>query len=1411
MVTLAMLLALPADDAAERPIVGAVYFYWYEWDPVTETGSWPGGIYNTPLEGYYSSARYGDNLRSLQRGADWGVTDFFMDFWGRGWLGEDGQARERLLVRAAEELRARGYRIHMSMYQDGEDFDVKDLAANAEPGRQLRWWLEELAAGSDAWTRYRGRPVGLIYARNGTPVPSEDVGAYRRFLERRYGDVASLNRAWGTTLASWADVGLEGRPGQAWADLGDFRRAEWQTQWEDLQTRLRAEVGVPGIELSFDTGYAPYPWAGIDGFVQVFGGPHTYAGPYTPEQQLAERHLYHAAGRNHGRLSFDHHKGYYHDWSIRIPGISWWPEPYRLDRSFVGLLANRAQATLHMSWNEWWEGSNLEPSEEFGKGPCETNLLYSTLMQEAFASLARPEEGARVALLANEWPLRRAHPGWDDTLRTLTLVRRWGIPFATITGSPLDADLEPYDVIIAPTGGVGFERDPEVAERLLSLAGEGKVVVTSRWPGMRDRLGIPINDRPASADGKTAFNAFFDVGTEADAACLVQGFSVAEVWPHLMSFDGRPATVRWTPAVGDVLVLDLPTTPGRDHLLRWAGAALWPHTVAVVVNGRDVATVEVSAGAGRYEAPIGSDVIGYGARATVALVYRPPLVPKLFDPSTYPTEDRACNVALDWVQISTPEVPALTQEPLGVPQGLRVRSVAHALHALPSWRDEGDWRDPLRDHATVFSRYEADGIPRDIRVPWGEGAVVYVNGSIAGSEEEPYVRGWLPAVTGLTSEPRVHGPDTVGVVLSMGDSRVIAVLNDGAPMEPREIEALVAVPEATGAAARVLRRDGAKDAPIGLTQWGSQLRLVDTIRAFGLYEVCPGPLLIEPEALELVPGAIRPWRIKLRNPMDRPVRADISLRAVIPTLSAEPTRVTVPARSEVTVELIVRAREDIDWGIKTMVLRVLTDSTDARTVRAVTVRPLPEIVCCASDSPVEPGGVVRLMVVGNRHLVPAPAEEVTVTVGGRVTSVDVLRPGESLTATVGALEAIPVANPGIGAVAWVTGTVRYRCMGVSRESTFRVPMVVEPEAATPPGALWKIVAYDPGGPGVAPVHLAIDLSGVRVDHHRVTLRDAGAAVVPHVWDGDTLHALTAIPEGGGRCLYLCEGEDVAEPCDLRLATDGLGTGSGCLTVSNGVYSITWEEGAGGCVTHLISDTTGCDYGAGTFGAGAGRYQLEPKLGTTYGDGSHVVDEMIWQRDGPGSLRIVAGGDGDPVVIVEARSRGPLQATQRYVLVAGQPWFIVESTATAPEGPPEELVLLDFRLRRGGLTKITPNWVGIPAEFGQERPHFGWRESVHVPDTMTMLERPDPSNREAWTLALLQGDELTHIRQGFWPSRRMRAGRCRYAEVELVARPAPSCATVRAAVILHSGHHVAGREVLARLRTPPLVAVSPVRE
>ncbi|MBC7288709.1 MAG: hypothetical protein H5T86_11865, partial [Armatimonadetes bacterium] len=63
-----------AQTGLDRPWISDTYFYWYEWDYERRSGNWLGGVYNTPLFGYYDSRRLADNLRELHCAAEWGIT-----------------------------------------------------------------------------------------------------------------------------------------------------------------------------------------------------------------------------------------------------------------------------------------------------------------------------------------------------------------------------------------------------------------------------------------------------------------------------------------------------------------------------------------------------------------------------------------------------------------------------------------------------------------------------------------------------------------------------------------------------------------------------------------------------------------------------------------------------------------------------------------------------------------------------------------------------------------------------------------------------------------------------------------------------------------------------------------------------------------------------------------------------------------------------------------------------------------------------------------------------------------------------------------------------------------------------------------------------------------------------------------
>jgi hypothetical protein len=515
IVSMILFLALAAPSSAlERPWIGDVFFYWYTWDEETELGSWMGGIHNTPLDGYYDSRTFRDNRRSLWQASEWGMTHHFMDYWTPDWKGEDGQMREAVVMRAAESLRKEGYNIWMAYYQDGTNFAMREFSRNVSEHRDVHQWLRDFAR-SEVWPKIDGEPLQLVYSRNGRPQTTIDHEGFRRFLQERYEDVAALNEAWHTGFRDFHQIEMTfDATGHQRAASVEYQYLLWQWEWQKLDGLVEKEFGFPGMRASFDVGYGPFAGFGFGNFARTFGGPHSYAGIFDqPHAQDAQRFIQAAVARKYDTVFFDHFKNYYFDWDIRVPGTAYLPDPYHFDRFWVGALARHSEALLHLSWNEWWEGSNLEPCREYGKTYCEKNLFYSTLMKLAFESIRTAGQDAQVAVLLNDWRFASGGPHAEELYGTIQILRRLGVPFDLVPDELATAErLDRFQLIVAPAYGCGLgyngERRPilDVLVEWLQageVAGKRRVpsarrLIVSAHPSIAAKLGLRDTEPPAT-------------------------------------------------------------------------------------------------------------------------------------------------------------------------------------------------------------------------------------------------------------------------------------------------------------------------------------------------------------------------------------------------------------------------------------------------------------------------------------------------------------------------------------------------------------------------------------------------------------------------------------------------------------------------------------------------------------------------------------------------------------------------------------------------------------------------------------------------------------------------------------------------------------------------------------------------
>ena len=367
-------------------------------------------------------------------------------------------------------------------------------------------------------------------------------------------------------------------------------------------------------------------------------------------------------------------------------------------------------------------------------------------------------------------------------------------------------------------------------------------------------------------------------------------------------------------------------------------------------------------------------------------------------------------------------------------------------------------------------------------------------------------------------------------------------------------------------------------------------------------------------------------------------------------------------------------------------------------------------------------------------------------------------------------------------------------------------------------------AYDPVPAAVAPVLLFNESEHplenhvvsvptaelrphVKSDYTRLYVRDAEARAMPSQVsaDGAELLFIADVPARGAATYFACIGEAPGTPTELAVTPEALGSGHGKVTIGNQALELVLAEQAGGTATSLRSLRTNAQYGAGSFGAAYGTWgtydPLSPRVDTTM---LLAGTEHHDQTSAPAKLSLVENGPVRAVARCEWRDRS-IEASQIYSVNSMSPVVRVETLARfhRKRKANEELIVLDGKLKRAGLTKIFPNYVGINATFGEDKLQHGWRSVSHVPDVFTAMTPNDFP--ESVSFVLLERDGIDTVRQGFWPAVRGEVGPCEHAWIELMARQQPR-ASALVDILLHEGHDPVAREHLDTYRNGPLVIV-----
>jgi hypothetical protein len=599
--------------------------------------------------------------------------------------------------------------------------------------------------------------------------------------------------------------------------------------------------------------------------------------------------------------------------------------------------------------------------------------------------------------------------------------------------------------------------------------------------------------------------------------------------------------------------------------------------------------------------------------------------------------------------------------------------------------------------------------------------------------------------------------------------------------------------------------DGSVYVPIEPLRNGTWFEWDDTLRHYAVYQLAYAPVRVETGPILASVGQTSQVSARVTNLTDRPVRASIAFRSVIPTLSGEPVKVEIWPNLSTTVNLPLSVGSEADWGRKTAVIEVESEGQKAYLWRQVTLLRPPDLSLARRVTTAHTP-VIELVNAPCPWGEAAPALEATVLIGDRRIDVGQIPPGgrliRRLTTPLPFRPIDPSVSPETAmlqrqAVALECKDDR-RTLRSGEEIWLARPVAT---AKKVPNAIAAVSVFNHHDrqldQSIVEVTLPKDLASHRAYH----LCDGSGATIPaESIAGGTLLFPASAPAQDASSYVLCSGTTAGVSTDLKAKDER--TANGTVTVENSFYRVTLDGRAGGCVTELVSKRTGKDYGLQSFGVNYGRFsQYDPRRLPT-NTVSYINEDKTslakrpctWKRMDVGSVRVIVEievGDGNIVCCTT------------YEFRAHTPHFRIARRLTfVGKERPEEIVVVDARFRRHALAKSYPCFVGVPNDKTQ--PHFGWRYGNWVPEVLTLMT--PPTFDESLSILVRRKDGLDQVRQGFWPAERPKPGPCEQARIELVARHATFC-NVELIVYVHREHQIAAARLSERLRDPPLVVLT----